>query len=93
MRLIDADAFERKCRFDGNIEDVQDVIYALRDFPPVAIDKEIDKLTDRISNCSVAVGGLLRALEDKGIFTNDELQKIIYGGDVCAKPMDMRGEE
>lgn len=33
MRLIDADAFERRCMFDSNIEDMQDVIYALRDFP------------------------------------------------------------
>lgn len=32
MRLIDADAFERRCMFDSNIEDMQDVIYALRDF-------------------------------------------------------------
>lgn len=33
MRLIDADAFERKCMFDSDIEDMQDVIYALRDYP------------------------------------------------------------
>ena len=31
-RLIDADAFERRCMFDANIEDMQDVIYALRDY-------------------------------------------------------------
>ena len=34
-RLIDADAFERRCMFDENIEDMQDVIYALRDFPTI----------------------------------------------------------
>lgn len=40
-RLIDADAFERRCMFDNNIEDMQDVIYALRDFKPVLeADKE-----------------------------------------------------
>lgn len=40
-RLIDADAFERRCMFDSNIEDMQDVIYALRDFKPVIeADKE-----------------------------------------------------
>lgn len=33
--LKDADAFERRCMFDSNIEDMQDVIYALRDFKPV----------------------------------------------------------
>ena len=31
-RLIDADAFERRCMFDSDIEDMQDVIYALRDY-------------------------------------------------------------
>ena len=35
MRLIDADAFERKCMFDSDIEDMQDVIYALRDYSTV----------------------------------------------------------
>lgn len=35
MRLIDADAFERRCMFDSNIEDMQDVIYALRDYSTV----------------------------------------------------------
>lgn len=40
-RLIDADAFERRCMFDSDIEDMQDVIYALRDFKPVMdADKE-----------------------------------------------------
>lgn len=34
-RLIDADAFERRCMFDPAIEDMQDVIYALRDYPTI----------------------------------------------------------
>lgn len=34
-RLIDADAFERRCMFDSSIEDMQDVIYALRDYKPI----------------------------------------------------------
>lgn len=34
-RLIDADAFERRCMFDSEIEDMQDVIYALRDYKPI----------------------------------------------------------
>ena len=33
--LIDRDAFERRCMFDSNIEDMQDVIYALRDYPTI----------------------------------------------------------
>lgn len=40
-KLIDADAFERRCMFDSNIEDMQDVIYALRDYKPIIeADKE-----------------------------------------------------
>lgn len=35
MRLIDAEAFERRCMFDAEINDMQDVMYALRDFPTV----------------------------------------------------------
>lgn len=34
-RLIDADAFERRCMFDSDIEDMQDVIYALRDYKSI----------------------------------------------------------
>lgn len=34
-RLVDADAFERRCMFDSDIEDMQDVIYALRDYPTI----------------------------------------------------------
>lgn len=40
----------------------------------------------------VAVGFLLRALEDKGFITCDEVMTIMSGGSICAKPMDMRGE-
>lgn len=43
-RLIDADAFERRYMFDSNIEDMQDVIYALRDYKPIIkADKENKK--------------------------------------------------
>lgn len=42
-RLIDADAFERRCMFDSDIEDMQDVIYALRDYKTIIeADKEVD---------------------------------------------------
>lgn len=40
-RLVDADAFERRCMFDSDIEDMQDVIYALRDYKSIIeADKE-----------------------------------------------------
>ena len=40
-KLIDADAFERRCMFDSDIEDMQDVIYALRDYKTIIeADKE-----------------------------------------------------
>lgn len=42
-RLIDADAFERRFMFDSDIEDMQDVIYALRDYKTIIeADKEVD---------------------------------------------------
>ena len=34
-RLIDADMFELRCMFDSDIEDMQDVIYALRDYKAI----------------------------------------------------------
>lgn len=44
MRLIDADAFERKVMC-GDEEDVQDVIYSLRDFPTAYnVDKVVKQL-------------------------------------------------
>lgn len=44
-RMIDADAFERRCMFDINIEDIQDVIYALRDYKPII---EADKAESEV---------------------------------------------
>lgn len=46
-RLIDADAFERSVMF-GDAEDMQDVIYALRDYPTVYDpDKVVEQLEER----------------------------------------------
>lgn len=45
-RLIDADAFEIRCMFDSNIEDMQDVIYALRDYKPI-IEADKTKSEDK----------------------------------------------
>ena len=44
MRLIDADAFEKQVMF-GDSEDMQDVIYALRDYP---ITYDIDKVVEQL---------------------------------------------
>lgn len=50
-RLIDADAFERKVMF-GDEEDLQDVIYSLRDFPTAydvdAVVKQLDEYITKI---------------------------------------------
>ena len=43
-RLIDADAFERKVMC-GDEEDVQDVIYSLRDFPTAY---DVDKVAEQL---------------------------------------------
>lgn len=51
MRLIDADAFERKVMC-GDEEDVQDVIYSLRDFPTAYDpDKVVEKLETLRKEC------------------------------------------
>lgn len=42
MRLIDADAFERAVMFSDD-EDLQDVIYRLRDFPTIEPEQKQDK--------------------------------------------------
>lgn len=47
MRLIDADAFEKSVMF-GDAEDMQDVIYALREYPTAyAPDKVVEQLESR----------------------------------------------
>ena len=65
-RLIDADAFERRCMFDSNIEDMQDVIYALRDYKPIIeADKESDdkkKLSWLGKNCKDCGNGKCKEL-------------------------------
>ena len=46
MRLIDADAFERRVMFDSDIEDLQDVIYALRDYESIADAVQVVRCKD-----------------------------------------------
>jgi hypothetical protein len=48
MRLIDADAFEKSVMF-CDAEDMQDVIYALRDYP---ITYDIDKVVEQLKTDS-----------------------------------------
>lgn len=48
QRLIDANAFERRCMFDKNIEDMQDVIYALRDFPTIDAEPQWIPCSERL---------------------------------------------
>lgn len=48
MGLIDADAFEKSVMF-GDAEDMQDVIYALRNYP---ITYDIDKVVERLKTDS-----------------------------------------
>lgn len=51
MRLIDADAFEKSVMF-GDAEDMQDVIYALRDYPiTYDIDKVVEQLEELRKEC------------------------------------------
>lgn len=46
MRLIDADAFERSVMF-SDAYDMQDVIYALRDYPAAYdLDKVVEQLEE-----------------------------------------------
>lgn len=48
MRLIDADAFEKSVMF-CDAEDMQDVIYALRDYP---ITYDIDRVAEQLKTDS-----------------------------------------
>lgn len=51
MGLIDADAFEKSVMF-GDAEDMQDVIYALRDYPiTYDIDKVVEQLEELRKEC------------------------------------------
>ena len=55
-RLIDADAFERKVMC-GDEEDVQDVIYSLRDFPTAYdVDKVVKQLEEETVVAADCVG-------------------------------------
>lgn len=65
MRLIDADAFEKSVMF-GDAEDMQDVIYALRDYP---ITYDIDKVVERLeaAKSEIASETYCKAVYNKGL--------------------------
>ena len=78
MRLIDADAFERSVMF-SDAEDMQDVIYALRDYPTTYdLDKVVAQLNDKFR--------VVRTDEDlEWNRAMDEAITIVKGGGVNAK--------
>lgn len=65
MRLIDADGFEKSVMF-GDAEDMQDVIYALRDYP---ITYDIDKVVERLeaAKSEIASETYCKAVYNKGL--------------------------
>lgn len=70
-RLIDADAFERTVMF-GDAEDMQDVIYALRDYP-TAYDP--DKVVQQIKELSI---------RERGEIKTEDVITIVKDGGVNA---------
>jgi hypothetical protein len=59
MRLIDADAFERAVMFSDD-DDIQDVIYRLRDFP--SAQPQYEELTPEEAASEIASGSMVSAL-------------------------------
>ncbi|MFQ9569064.1 MAG: hypothetical protein ACLR03_10580 [Roseburia inulinivorans] len=81
-RLIDADAFERSVMF-GDAEDMQDVIYALRDYP-TAYDPDyvVKQLEDRKS-LMLETFKISESDIDRGrIYGMDKAIEIVKGGGV-----------
>lgn len=95
MRLIDADAFERSVMF-SDAEDMQDVIYALRDYPTTYdLDKVVVQLKERTAflNDCTKYGNNTAEQQDKSYGTMmmyevkdlvDDLLEIVKGGGVDA---------
>ena len=77
MRLIDADTFERSVMC-SDAEDMQDVIYALRDYPTAYDpDKVVEQLKDR-STLARPVGWT----KSYEIVTLEDAIEIVKGGGV-----------
>jgi hypothetical protein len=64
-KYINADKFERDCMFDKNCEDMQDVIYKLRDYPSADVVEVVrckdckHYATDNGGVCNKENGGLM----------------------------------
>ena len=79
-RLIDADAFERSVMF-GDAEDMQDVIYALRDFPtaydPDKVVEQLEALTEE--ECTLHECGI-RSEHCKACIAKKAIEIVKGGG-------------
>lgn len=73
MRLIDADAFERKVMC-GDEEDVQDVIYSLRDFPTAY---DIDKVVKQLEEWSFEAKILVPVNNELGEYEEEVEREVI----------------
>ena len=75
MRLIDADAFERSVMF-GDAEDMQDVIYAFRNFPTTY---DGDKVVMQLENVAYERYGN-DAMGGERVVNLDDVIEIVKGG-------------
>lgn len=77
-RLIDADAFERSVMC-SDAEDMQDVIYALRDYP-TAYDP--DKVVEQLKSVSYERYGNDDGMGGEHVINMDDAIEIVKGGGV-----------
>lgn len=75
-RLIDADAFEKSVMF-GDAEDMQDVIYALRDFPTAFDPDQVVEQLEKEKNPIYRSDGSLMAA--RTCITIDKAIEIVRG--------------
>ena len=82
MRLIDADDFERKVMC-GDEEDVQDVIYSLRDFPTAYnVDKVVEQLKGLHEGYKCTDNEFQRGAKAGAHYVLDRAIEIVKGGGV-----------
>lgn len=79
MRLIDADAFEKSVMF-CDAEDMQDVIYALRDYPTTYDVDEVIKRLKKLRDCKYLTGITNNAYEFGACDALNDAIKIIKAG-------------
>lgn len=82
MRLIDADDFERKVMC-GDEEDVQDVIYSLRDFPTAYnVDKVVEQLKELHEGYKCTDNEFQRGAKAGAHYVLNRAIEIVKGGGV-----------